>query len=131
MTSEEYLVWAPLDDIPLSLIFVSLHDEATGVRVILGTEEPEPRLLQVTFRTPIGYRVINESHRTRTWLQLAGSKRGSSLLVVRHSMWVEWLVAESSGAQDAADLRHFAIFTADECVDVVCVSQPMAEWVTT
>lgn len=52
----------------------------------------------------------------------------STLLTVENSIWVPWLVKEACGALQEEKLTHYAIYTPEDCVDVVTEHHPTAEW---
>jgi hypothetical protein len=127
MTHEVYSPWRPRPDIPPILFLVSLGDDEDALRVTLVAEESPDRQLLLLFRAPIAYRVMDESYRLRTW-QEAGLSRRTTLLTVLNSHFTAWLVAESCGVLDDQPLVHYAVFTDNECLDIVSQFPPEVVW---
>lgn len=84
-------------------------------------------MLRLVFESPVAYRNINESYRLKTWAIL-DMKALPSLLTVENSTWVQWLVEEAYGVIRAETLVHYAIYTPEDCVDVVTEFPPTVEW---
>jgi len=49
----------------------------------------------------------------------------SSLMRVDGSRWLEWRREEASGNLDDRSLRHFAIYTAEDCIGVATECGPL------
>lgn len=131
MTSDDskqtFLVWKPLPSVPTRLILDELIDSFDGLTVLLsGLDSPCPRL-KLSFTSFIAYRNINESFRLRTWSAFPSSS-DASLMTVQHSIWVRCLMDEANGSLANRSLLHYAIYTGEDCVDVVSEIEPTAEW---
>lgn len=122
-SAEAYETWIPLPDLASRLNLAGLSHTDEGVRLLLQHQVGEGRILPLLFESPVAYRNINESYRIRTWNRLGEAER-SSLQRVHHSEWVEWLRREAGGVLDAVTLHHYAIFTDEDCVEIVTEFPP-------
>ncbi|MEC7526057.1 MAG: hypothetical protein VYE22_39615 [Myxococcota bacterium] len=122
-SAETYETWIPLPGIAARMNLAGLSHTDEGVRVLLQHQVGEGRVLTLLFESPVANRNINESYRLRTWNRLGEHER-SSLLRVHHSDWVEWLRREAGGVLDAVTLHHYAIFTDEDCVELVTEFPP-------
>lgn len=121
MSIETYDAWQPIEGLPKELFVEAVHDDWEGTRVLLRPNDPTGSMIRIKFESAIGYRNINESFRLRT-------KRPSSIFVtVKDSEWMTWLIAEAGGALDRAQLTHYAIYTSEDCIDVVTEFPPIVE----
>ncbi len=128
VTKQRLRVWKPLDGIPQRLYLEALHDDYEGLRFLLRADDATRPVLRLTFESPVGYRNINESYRLRTWASVPEMKNLSTLLTVENSKWVSWLVDESGGVLRTEALFHYAIYTEEDCIDVVTEFPPAVEW---
>jgi hypothetical protein len=100
----------------------SLSDTHLGLQIVLGDVASE-RSIELTFEGFVGYRNINESFRLRTW-QKRTPYSTSGVFLVGNSLWLEWLRAESGGVLDGVILRHYSIYTGEDCIDVASEFPP-------
>lgn len=128
MAVQSFKVWKPIDGTPPRLYLEAVHDDYEGLRFLLQGEGRSGPTLRLTFESPIGYRSINESYRSRTWGSISDMKSLSTLLIVANSEWVQWLVQEAGGVLRVEALTHYAIYTPEDCVDIVTEFPPTAEW---
>jgi hypothetical protein len=127
MSQQRLKEWKPLEGIPARLYLEALHDDYEGLRFLLRGEDPAEAMLRLSFGLVIGYRSINESYRIRTWA--VGLMKGMpSLLTIENSEWVKWLVDEAGGVLRKDSLVHYAIYTPEDCIDVVSQTPPIVEW---
>lgn len=127
MSPERYRPWSPLEGVPDVLYVEAIHDDYEGFRVMLKGLG-NACTLRLTFESAVAYRNINESFRARTWGARSSHIGLPSLRLVEHSRWLEWLVEESGGILDARKLTHYAIYTPEDCIDVVTEFEPAAGW---
>lgn len=128
MTEVRYRPWAPLEGLPDVLYCEALHDDYEHLRILLKGEAPHARTLRILFESAVAYRNINESYRARTWNHLGEAL--PPLTTVEHSPWIAWLIEESGGVLDEVELTHYAIFTPEDCIDVVSEFAPEVSWLS-
>jgi hypothetical protein len=128
MKCEKFKAWRPTEDVPRRLTVIGLKDEDEGLEIYLRPGVADKRTLRIRFRDVIAYRCIDESFRMETWtaIEAPGSL---NLLEIANSHWIAWLEKESGGVLEEFDLTHYAIFTDDDCIDVVVRSPPEATWI--
>jgi hypothetical protein len=114
--------------VPVRLYLEALHDDYEGLRFLLRGEDATSRTLRPAFESPVAYRNINESYLLKTWAAILDMQALPSLLTVESSTWVQWLVEEACGVIRAETLVHYAIYTPEDCVDVVTEFPPTVEW---
>jgi hypothetical protein len=134
-TNEEYGRWVPLENIPLRLVCESIHDGDKGLSMVfreqadLGkiSKNQNTRSIRIIFDPAIAYRNIDESYRVRTFD--THQDRIGSLFVVKNSEWVSWLHEESYGMYVDNKIIHYAIFTLNDCIDILAEFEPTVEWI--
>lgn len=127
MLQERYRAWSPLEGVPHEVWVEAIHDDYEGFRVLLKGDG-NARTLRLTFVAPVAFRNINESFRARTWSDRPAHLGLPSLRLVDRSRWLDWLIEESGGILDAGKLKHYAIYTPEDCIDVVTEFEPAADW---
>jgi hypothetical protein len=76
-------------------------------------------------RRPYAYRNIDESYRLTLWQSFA--THGHAFWVARDSLWLREFHGDSGGVCETINLVHYAIYTDDDCVDVISSAPPIAE----
>ena len=127
MKEEVYSSWKPLPDVPGRIYCEAVHHDYEHFRVLLKGDETTSRTFRILFEVIVAYRNINESYRLRTWERVHGENM-VGLFTVENSKWVEWLREESSGVLNDVQLTHYAIFTPEDCIEIVSEFAPEVEW---
>lgn len=76
-------------------------------------------------RRPHAYRNIDESYRLSLWQSFTTA--GHAFWTARDSLWLREFHRDSAGACEGASLIHYAVYTGDDCVDVISSVAPVAE----
>jgi hypothetical protein len=127
---ESYQQWRPLPELTEHMIVEKLEDTDDGLAIFLEHPMPAPlaqRTVKLLFDGYIAYRNMDESYRLRTWNATGGFQ--SSLHLVTNSDWLEWLHKESEGCYQDANIKHYAILTIADCIDVLSEFEPQVSWV--
>jgi hypothetical protein len=128
VADQHHRPWKPLDGVPERLYLEAVHDDCEGLRFLLRGEDTTSPTLRLVFESPVAYRNINESYRVRTWAAVSDMRALPSLLKVENSNWARWLVEEAGGVLRVDALVHYAIYTPEDCIDIVTEFPPTAEW---
>jgi hypothetical protein len=121
-----YKKWEPLKDIPRRLYCEGIHDDYEGFRILLRENDRSP-VLRIMFDTVRSYRKSDEGDLLRTIASINDPSR-SSLFIVDNSSWVKWFHEETYDIHKDRDIKHFAIYTPDDCIDVLSEFEPKVEW---
>jgi hypothetical protein len=122
-----YVRWDPYPGITGRWYLDALHHDWEGFRLLLRSADSTVPVLRLTFEVPLLFQVAEEGFR------LSGADEDSELAFPHPFYTVERssLVAEfhrsSCGVYRDWAIRHFAIYAADECVDVLSVQEPRAD----
>ncbi len=128
MNSEEYYhIWEPIKGIPSELFVEALHDDYEFFRILLKGKSPQSKMLRIYFDSIFAYRNLDESYRLRTWNKFKGD-RPSSLFIVENSKWLKWFHEESQGLYHENPIKHYAIHTVQDCIDILSEYEPLVEW---
>ncbi len=118
----------------MRLVCESITDDDKGVELTLREqvkpEESQCRIakrIKVLFDPVVAYRNVDESYRTRTFDN--HRSREGALFIVQNSEWISWLHSESYGMYEGARFTHYAIFTLNDCIDVVSEFEPSVSWI--
>lgn len=127
MANEIYKKWLPIEGIPKKLYCEGIHDDYEGFRVLLKEEDSQSLVVRLTFETVLAYRNIDESYLLRT-VDNINSPGESTLYIVENSLWVKWLHEESYGTLEGKNITHYAIYTPNDCLDILAEHEPKIEW---
>lgn len=121
-----YKNWTPIDNIPQRLYCEGIHDDYEGFRVLLRENDKTP-ILRIMFDFVRVYRKLDESDLLRTVASIKIQKK-TPLFIVDNSSLVEWFNEESYGIYKDKDIKHFAIYTSNDCIDILSEFEPKVEW---
>ena len=108
-------VWVQISD---------LHDGPDGLDIEVAYGPGEETRALVRFERWVAYTNVDESYRLRTWAR-HDLKALGSMLIVRESRWLAYLVEESGGGIfEPQKVIHYAIYTGDDCIDVAAMIPP-------
>ena len=117
--------WLPIDDLSGSLYLEGLYDDYEGFRLLLKGEGEQQKMLRIMFDPALAYRNTDESDLLRT----IGKGLGEwSLFTVEHSDYLAWFNKESHGIHESENIVHYAIYTPNDCLDVLSIYPPKVEW---
>ena len=122
-----YKKWIPIDGIPKRLFCEAIHDDYEGFRILLRGEDNSSSMLRITFESLLAYRNIDEGNRLKT-MEQATNFGSSSLYIVEDSTWIKWFNEESYGIHKSNKIIHYAIYTPNDCIDVLSEYEPKIEW---
>lgn len=123
----KYLKWNPLEGIPSHLSCEGIYDDYEGFRILLKGDETTAAMLRITFDAASAYRNIDEGDLLRTITAVKDTGK-SSLYTVENSSWIEWFREESLGKHSKTRFIHYAIYTENDCIDVITEFEPEVEW---
>ncbi|MFQ5700168.1 MAG: hypothetical protein ACE5IL_18040 [Myxococcota bacterium] len=126
-TKQRYVPWTPVGGIPRRLHCEAIHDDVEGLRILLRGDNPSGSTLRLRFESVIGYRNVNESYRLQTWGELNMAQQ-PPLLIVENSSWIKWLHNEAGEVIDSEKVVHYAVFTSEDCIDILTEFPPTVEW---
>ena len=127
MHQGRYVRWEPFPGITGRWYLDALHHDFEGFRVLLRSEDFTRPFLRLAFAAPLLYQAAEEGFR------LTGPDPDSELVFPHPFYTVERsaLVAEfhrsSCGVHREWAVRHFAIYAANLCLDVLAVEEPQAD----
>ena len=128
MSIELFEPWSPIENLPFVAYLEALRDDYEGFRILLRGKEAHAPVFRIAFESVVAYRNVNESFRLATWAAIGNMGKLPTFLTVENSRWIEWLVAEAGGVLRADALTHYAIYSPEDCIDIVSEFPPEVEW---
>lgn len=122
-----YKNWEPLKDIPRILYCEGIHDDYEGFRILLTGEDERSPMLRIKFDAVRFYKNSDEGDLLRTIASINNPGR-SSLFLVENSSWIKWFHEETCDIHKNKNFKHFAIYTPNDCIDVISEFDPTVEW---
>ncbi len=127
MANEIYKKWLPIEGAPKKLYCEGIHDDYEGLRILLKGEEAQSSILRLSFDSVFAYRNIDEGYLLRT-LNKMDNPGESTFYIVENSTWIEWFNEESYGTLENSKITHYAIYTPNDCIDLLTEYEPKVEW---
>jgi hypothetical protein len=122
----QFVRWNPFGEL-VSRVFVEglseVGDENLSV-LLRSPDDPSGRLSLSWPQRPHAYRSVDESYRLALWQTF--SPGGHAFWHSRDSLWLREFHRDSLGIYVDVDLVHFAIYTDDDCIDVISALPPEA-----
>lgn len=82
----------------------------------------------ISFGAYLAYRKLDEGDAMETLSQLSESALpGRSFYMVEESTFVDWYVKQGYGIRDTSTLKHYAVVTIDDVIDVISLDAPLIE----
>ncbi len=119
--------WTPIENLPREIYLEALHDDYEGFRLLLRGKSLYDAVLRVHFDNVLSYRNTDEGDLIRT---LAEVVPGWCFYTVEDSTFKQWLEDERQGAYDSTNVSHYAIYTPNDCVDILTESEPIVSWLS-
>jgi hypothetical protein len=118
--------WIPIDNLVEPLYLEAVHDDHEGFRLLLKGSSDQDKVLRITFDPALSYRNTDEGDLLKT---INGQDFGGwSLYIVSNSGYLKWFSEESHGIHEDEDIIHYAIYTPNDCLDVLSAYPPKVEW---
>ena len=134
---ENWTRWEPILGLSESHYIDSVSNDENGFMIILLDANNKSKKLFIKFENSVDcYRSTNESY-TGSLVRDLRIKYGKDFYVnwtffkVTDSEYLQWLSEKSGGLSDTRKLIHFAIFSLDELLEVVCPYEPTVRLVNT
>lgn len=122
-----FVRWDPLDDIPETLNCEGIHDDYEGFRILLKDAGGSGAVLRIKFDFLRSYRKSDEGDLLKT---ISNNRHigKSTLFLVENSSYVNWFHEETIGIHLNRVIKHYAIYTSNDCIDVLSDAEPIVEW---
>lgn len=120
---QTYDVWDVIPGRAVSVSVEGVIDDWEGFRILLRDHETD-RVMRVAFNTEVAYQRRDESDLQGDANRSEGLGRGC-FYRVRNSEFATRFQADS--VRQFEELRHFAIVTDTDCIDVLATEEPKVE----
>ncbi|MEH6474115.1 MAG: hypothetical protein V7727_00440 [Sneathiella sp.] len=124
---EKYTAWDPIKGLLDTFYVESIHDDYEGFRILLQGDDKTTDVLRIKFDVALAYRKVDEGDRWKT-VSSNPELQKSVFFIVENSNWIDWFCNESCGIHSSDELIHYAIFTSNDCIDVLSAVEPSVEW---
>lgn len=124
---DEYKKWEPLINIPTILYCEGIHDDCEGFRILLSEESNARYILRIKFDFVRIFRKADEGDLMRT-IAARPAIGESTLFLVENSSLIKWFHDETFSIHTKRNIKHFAIYTPNDCIDVLSDVDPIVEW---
>ncbi len=119
----EYDAWFTLKDKNGHFYLEELRDDSKVLKILLKNDETGD-LLHISFDAALTYRNIDEGYLLKSLGHIPG---GFFKMVV--SDYLTWFHDEGHGImRDDDQIVHYAIYTPNDCIDVISQTKPQVEW---
>lgn len=121
-------IWKPLEDLPNPMYVEAIHDDWEGFRILLRPEDQTFSMLRIEFENKLSYRNTDESYLLKIWHTTDKETLGKIFYTVENSAYIDFFNEMSTQIYSDWKLKHFAIYTVSDCIDVISTTSPIVEW---
>jgi hypothetical protein len=120
---EAYEPWLPFPDAAQLVSIEGVVDCGDVPFRVLIRQRHAPVVYRLQWDSrPHAYRNIDEGYRLQLWRRFTPGT--NPFWIVRHSNWLEEFRREAGGVCDDLALSHYAIYTDDDCLDILSTFPP-------
>ena len=120
---EGFEPWLPFPDAAQPVSIEGVVDCGDEPFYILVRQRHAPIVYRLQWDgRPHAYRNIDESYRLQLWRRFTPGS--NPFWIVRHSTWLDEFRLEAGGVCDDVTLNHYAIYTDDDCLDILSACAP-------
>lgn len=127
MDKQIFKKWEPMSCLPNEMYLEGLHDDYEGFRLLLKGSGDKGKILRIAFDPSLVYRNIDEGD----FLKMANDGEGLMkwcLFTVENSTYEKWFHEQSYNIRESENIVHYAIYTPNDCIDVLSAYPPKVEW---
>jgi hypothetical protein len=119
---ERWTIYNGKDLIPYRLYFETLTHTPDKINIVLS-DENEQVFVSINFKDFFSYRCNDEGNLLKTLNEIEGLSE-SPFFVVENSNYLKWFHSESLGVRLDQHLKHYAIVTPHEVIDILSTTAP-------
>lgn len=127
MDSGRYVKWNPLPGFVGPFYCEALVDDWEGFRILLGTDRIADPMLRLTFPEALLYRNCDESHRLAVPAPDSEIAFPHPFYIVENSALLAEFHKDAQDTMKNMDIRHYAIYTSNDFIDVLSAEAPLAD----
>ena len=128
MWQGEYIRWNPIPNYEGARLYCeAVHDDWEGFRIWLRPEDKKSGMVIVRFESMLMYVNSDEGNRL-------SNVTSQEKMVFPHAFWkveksslIKEFHRQSVGINEELKIKHFALLTCDDCIDILSVDEPTFE----
>ncbi len=129
MNKNSFNLWTPISPIPKEVQVEAIYDDWEGFRILLRCDDGvNSKMLRILFENNLSYSNTDESFLLRRWGQMPESIVGNIFYLIKDSSYIEFFTKQSAGLYEKWDIKHYAIYTISDCIDILSMTEPKIEW---
>ncbi len=131
MTKNIFRKWKVIEGVPAEMYLEELYQDCEGLLKLILTDGFEnSQKLQITFDGQLLYRNIDEANLLAMEFSHEDKQPGGcTFYTIDNSEYLEWFHWVSCNTNENQEIIHYAIYTGNDCVDILSVSPPDVKWI--
>jgi len=126
---DNIIKWEAGFEIPSNSEVLKIIDDTEGLKILLK-ELDSKRVFQIFFSDSLAYRNMNESYLLKIWSSIDDNILGNILYKIENSSYIDYFNDMSLGLYSSWEIKHYAIHTGQDCIDVLTTVPPVVEYKT-
>lgn len=129
MKKNIYKKWEPIPGLSNTMSLEALHNDYEGFRLLLKGRGNEEKTLRIMFDPVLAYRSLDEGDLLlyERFDETDNLEKWGFFTILRSS-YLEWFHQVSQYIHSDEDVVHYAIYTENECLDILSSYYPKVEW---
>jgi len=129
MNGNGFRKWKPVSDVPEEMYLEGLYNDYEGFRLLLRGHGDQARMLRIAFDAVLAYRGIDEGDLISYPRNDEDEGLGRwGFFIVSSSSFLQWFCQTSQNIHPPKDTVHYAIYTSEDCIDILSACPPSSEW---
>ncbi len=122
--------WVPLENIPNEIYLEELYQIDGNLILRLKGSDEEGDILEVVFDAALVYRNIDEGDLLfYNRLDEEDNFETWGFFIIEDSDYLAWFELTSQGIYKGKVINHYAIYTPNDCLDILSVYPPQVQWI--
>lgn len=120
--------WTPIPGLTSPMYIEAVYDDYEGRRILLRGEDPTCAMLRVAFDNCLSYRNTDESYLLKLWHSNEKEVAGKIFYTIENSSYIDFFHEMTLELYRNWEIKHYAIYTISDCVDILSIEPPTVEW---
>ena len=121
-------LWKPLEINAKSTLVDAIHDDCEGFRIIINILKSGGDKILIKSKDTLAYKNTKQMFLHGLWNNIDKSLGGNIFYIMENSEYLKDFHLMSEGFYSNLEIKHYCIYTLDDCIDLLCTEAPSVEW---
>lgn len=123
--NEKLVEWKPFGKLLTKMYVTGTSDTDQGLNIKMERGSDSRTIYELNFEYYFSYRNTKEHFLLNKWHSYEREKLiASNMVIIQNSEYLEWLKNSGIGFHNDLNAQHYAIFTPEDCIEVLSSNPP-------